>query len=56
MTEYLYADRLERPLFSRSDIICDDCNGAILESETRYYDDSTGNIYCIECKQERAND
>ena len=49
MTTYFYTDRLERPLSERTDVICDDCGGAILESEKRYPDYGTGDIFCAGC-------
>ena len=43
-----YIDYLNRPLVDRTDVICDQCEGAILESEKRTTLND-GEIICTEC-------
>jgi len=47
-------DRLDRPLYSRTDVICDGCDGAILQSERRAF--GVHETFCGECADKRGYD
>jgi len=49
-----YTDHLDRQIIERTDVICDGCEGAILESERRVY--GVHETFCETCADKRGYD
>ncbi len=49
-----YTDQLDRELIHPTDVICDECEGAILESEKRHRGRHVGEIVCGACERDLA--